>query len=63
VPMGQIRGLPVGLSFIGPQWSDALILSLGYAYEQASQRRIEPRLIGSIEESEEVAPHLRPAPR
>jgi amidase len=63
VPMGQLRGLPVGLSFIGPRWSDALILSLGYAYEQAAPRRIEPRLVGSIEESEEVAPHLRPAAR
>ncbi len=60
VPMGQVRGLPVGLSFIGPKWSDALVLSLGYAYEQASRRRIEPRFLRSIEESDEVAPHLRP---
>ncbi|MGQ0660327.1 amidase [Sphingosinicella sp.] len=60
VPMGEIRGLPVGLSFVGPRWSDALILSLGYAYEQASQRRIAPRLLDSIEESEAIAPHLRP---
>ena len=63
VPMGHVRGLPVGLSFIGPKWSDALILSLGYAFEQAAQRRIEPRFLPSIEESEEVAPLLRPAPR
>jgi amidase len=63
VPMGHVRGLPVGLSFIGPKWSDALILSLGYAFEQAAQRRIEPRFLSSIEESEEVAPLLRPAPR
>ena len=63
VPMGAVRGLPVGLSFIGPRWSDALILSLGYAYEQASQHRVEPRFLDSIEESEEVAPHLRPAER
>ena len=63
VPMGQIRGLPVGLSFIGPKWSDAMILSLGYAYEQASHRRVEPRLLDSIEASDEVAPHLRPARR
>ncbi len=60
VPMGDIRGLPVGLSFIGPRWSDALILSLGYAYEQASRRRLDPLLLPSIEESEGVAPHLRP---
>jgi amidase len=60
VPMGQIRGLPIGLSFIGPKWSDALILSLGYAYEQASRKRIEPRFLPSVEESDDVAPHLRP---
>ena len=35
VPMGQVKGLPVGLSFIGGKWDDARILSLGFAYEQA----------------------------
>ena len=63
VPMGAVRGLPVGLSFIGPLWSDALVLSLGYAYEQASNARIEPRFLNSIEESDAIAPHLRPAGR
>jgi amidase len=63
VPMGAVRGLPVGLSFIGPKWSDGLILSLGYAFEQAMPARTEPRLIRSVEESEAVAPHLRPAAR
>jgi amidase len=61
VPMGQVKGLPVGLSFIGPKWSDQMILSLGYAYEQASRMRVEPRFLRSIEESPEIAPHLRPA--
>lgn len=61
VPMGLVRGLPVGLSFIGPKWSDSLILSLGYAYEQASRARVEPRFLNSIEEAPEVAPLLRPA--
>jgi amidase len=63
VPMGAVRGLPVGLSFIGAKWSDARILALGHAYEQASHARFAPRFLPSIEESEEVAPHLRPAPR
>ncbi len=36
VPMGGVRGLPVGLSFIGPAWSDARLLALGYAFEQAA---------------------------
>lgn len=35
VPMGQVGGMPVGLSFIGPAWSEATLLGLGYAFEQA----------------------------
>ncbi len=42
VPMGQVSGLPVGLSFIGPAWSEARLLSLGYAFEQASRARRPP---------------------
>jgi amidase len=63
VPMGHVRGLPVGLSFIGGRWDDARILSLGYAYEQASRKRVEPKLYPSIEESPDVAPLLKPAKR
>lgn len=61
VPMGDIRGLPVGLSFIGPKWSDALILSLGYAFEQASRRRIEPGFLRSVEEQPDVLRAFEPA--
>jgi amidase len=35
VPMGQIQGLPIGLSFIGTRWADAQVLSAGHAYELA----------------------------
>ena len=35
VPMGQISGLPVGLSFIGPAWSEAALLNAGDAFEHA----------------------------
>jgi len=35
VPMGFIQGLPVGLSFIGPKWSEATLLAAGYAFEQS----------------------------
>ena len=58
VPMGQVKGLPVGLSFIGPKWGDAMILSLGYAYEQARGPLPAPRFLRSIEESPEIAPLL-----
>jgi amidase len=43
VPMGQVDGLPVGLSFIGPAWSEARLLSLGYAFEQAAKARRPPK--------------------
>ncbi len=42
VPMGDVTGLPVGLSFIGPAWSEKLLLNLGYAYEQATHHRKPP---------------------
>lgn len=33
VPMGQVKGLPVGLSFIGTAWDEVRLLALGGAYE------------------------------
>jgi amidase len=42
VPMGDLNGLPLGLSFVGPKWSEATLLSYGYAYEQASKARKPP---------------------
>jgi amidase len=42
VPMGQIAGLPVGLSFVGPPWSEAELLALGYAYERSAKARQPP---------------------
>ena len=35
VPMGEVAGLPVGLSFIGPAWSEQALLALGFSFEQA----------------------------
>ncbi len=49
VPMGSVRGLPVGLSFIGTKWSDAHILALGHAYELASRKRVEPGFVPSVD--------------
>jgi amidase len=63
VPMGQVKGLPVGLSFIGPKWSDALILGLGYAFEQARGPLPPPRFLPSIEQAPGVAPYLEPVRR
>jgi amidase len=42
VPMGAVGGLPVGLSFIGPAWTEARLIALAYAYEQATEMRTPP---------------------
>ncbi len=44
VPAGQVRGLPVGLSFLGPAWSEPALIGLAYAFEQASQALSWPSL-------------------
>jgi len=44
VPMGYTRGdtLPAGLQFFGRAWSEATLLKLAYAYEQATHHRKPP---------------------
>lgn len=44
VPMGFIDGLPVGLSFFGRAWSEPDLLSMAYAFEQATGHRQPPKL-------------------
>ena len=60
VPMGAVRGLPVGLSFIGPAWSEARLLGLGYAYEQAAQVHLVPAFAASVEGEAPTAALLAP---
>jgi amidase len=45
VPAGFAFGQPVGLSFIGRAWSDALLVKFAYAYEQATRRRRPPAFL------------------
>ncbi|MES1199400.1 MAG: amidase [Pseudomonadota bacterium] len=48
VPMGQVAGLPVGLSFIGTAWSESRLLAFGYAYEQRAHARTPPTYPASV---------------
>ncbi len=60
VPMGSVMGLPVGLSIIGPAWSEARLLDYGFAYEQAAKAKLTPRFLPSIEGTATIAPLLAP---
>jgi amidase len=42
VPMGFVRGLPVGISFVGRAWSEPTLLKLAYAFEQTAPARRKP---------------------
>jgi Asp-tRNA(Asn)/Glu-tRNA(Gln) amidotransferase A subunit family amidase len=44
VPMGYTRGgtLPAGVTFFGRAWSEASLIKLAYAYEQATHHRRPP---------------------
>ncbi len=47
VPMGLVYGLPVGLLFMGTAYSEPQLLTLAYAYEQASQKRVPPQFLAT----------------
>jgi amidase len=37
LPFGYVWGLPVGVSFMGPRWSEPRLIALAYAFEQAAE--------------------------
>jgi len=46
VPMGDVHGIPLGVSFFGARNADAAMLAYGYAYEQATHLRPAPPQVG-----------------
>ena len=50
VPFGYVSGLPVGVSFFGPRWTEPRLIALAYAFEQATQIRQLPSLPASVTE-------------
>ena len=48
VPFGHVCGLPVGVSLLGPRWSEPRLLALAYAFEQGTNSRRSPALLPSI---------------
>lgn len=55
VPMGEVHGVPIGFSIMSAKDTDADVLSWGYAFEQASNLRVEPQYLPSAEARPEIA--------
>jgi amidase len=37
-----VNGLPIGLSFLGREYAEGELITIGYGYEQASKNRVPP---------------------
>jgi amidase len=48
VPAGLVRGLPAGISFFGPAWSEPALIKVAYAFEQTTKARRKPTFVQSL---------------
>ena len=48
IPAGHVRGLPVGIAFLGRAWSEMPLLKIGLAFEQATHHRRAPQFLATF---------------
>ena len=48
VPMGNLNDIPIGISFIGKAYDEPGLITISYAYEQASKNRRVPKFKKSL---------------
>ena len=47
LPMGDVFGLPVGISFFGRAWTESKLIQYAYAYEQLTRFRRPPQFLAT----------------
>jgi amidase len=45
VPMGQVHGMPVGISFFGTNFSESTLIEAAFSFEQATLARKKPNMV------------------
>jgi len=60
VPMGNMKGLPINLSFIGKAWDESLLLNLAYHFEKQSKAIIKPSFASGAYETSYFKEAMRP---
>jgi amidase len=63
LPMGQVAGLPVGLSLFGTAWQDARLLALALHFEQTTRHRLPPEFRSSAHTAAHTAAHTSTRPQ
>ena len=48
VPMGLVQELPIGISFMSTAYTEPALLSIAFAYEQASMKRVAPKFLPTM---------------
>lgn len=48
VPMGNVSGLPVGISFFAGAWSEGTLIGFAHAFEHVTQARVAPGPAGTF---------------
>ncbi|HKS10869.1 MAG TPA: amidase [Pyrinomonadaceae bacterium] len=48
VPAGYVFGMPVGISFFGGAYSEAKLIAVAYAFEQATKARRAPKFLETV---------------
>ena len=48
VPAGYVAGLPIGISFVAGAWAEPRLITLAYAFEQATRHRRSPTFPAAV---------------